>query len=69
MPATGAARPTPDTTGVVVVPASRRPGGERARRTRIVRRRGWLPRSALVTVFAILAALVAFAFVYRWLHH
>lgn len=72
MQATGATRSTPDTTGVVVVPASRQPGSvvgrERARRTRVVRLRRRLPRPALAAVFAILAAIVAYAFVYRWLH-
>jgi serine/threonine protein kinase len=68
--ATGAARSTADTTGIVVVPASRPAGStagrERGRRTRMVRRRALPP---LPAVFAVLAALVAFAFMYRWLHH
>jgi len=65
-------RSAADTTGVVVVPASRRPdraapAGERARRTRVVRLHRWLPRTATPAVFAVLAALIAFALAYRWL--
>jgi serine/threonine protein kinase len=69
--AAGAARSTLETTGVVVVAASRRPGrGGPARermRTRVVRLHRRLFRSVLPAVFAILAALAAFALAYRWL--
>ncbi|HEX3473430.1 MAG TPA: protein kinase [Kofleriaceae bacterium] len=68
----GTARNTPPTTGVVVVPASLRSGGAasrraRARNTQVVRLGRRSLRSALPVVFAILAALVAFALAYRWL--
>ncbi|HEX3763978.1 MAG TPA: serine/threonine-protein kinase [Kofleriaceae bacterium] len=57
-----------NTTGVVVIPASRRPDrGEHGRRTRMIRSRWRLPRPARPVVFAILAALVAFALAYHWL--
>ena len=67
--AAGAARNILETTGVVVVAASRRPGraAPARARTRVVRLRRRLFRSVLPAVFAILATLAAFALAYRWL--
>jgi hypothetical protein len=70
-PSTHAASPVRnhlETTGVVVVAASRRParGAPGRERTSRVVRLGRF-RSVLPAVFALLAALAAFALAYRWL--